>query len=1496
MNIGQIIHFHDALFFDGAVQLGWLQGRTTQAQHAAEAFVFHGPRYHGAAQADKEGIEGGYRLKDTASFVHDLLCSMHRSSQGQEENPYWLVVAGYGAGKSHLALTCASLLADPKSKTSQTILDQITKADAAIGEAVAQQIAHRTKPALVLPLDGMAGFHLGNALSRAVFAQLKIHGVDAQAIRDLSPRFQTAHQFVERNFAVRATQFERALPGLSAPVIQARLGQNDEEVYSGVDAVYTEANGHPIPIIGQESAQELINTLCTEYCGPQGPFSNVVIFFDELGRYLEYAAEKPQLAGDAALQQIFQGVQDNSAKVRFVGFIQYELKAYLKRFSGVDLRQLQRYITRFDAADKWYLSSNLETIFAHLIGKKDPAALSALWAKTGAEHRNKQAWQRLSSTLPGFERFPVWRDYAQFERVIAQGCWPLHPLAVWFLTRQRDLVQSRSALTFIKDLIERVSPQQAETDGQLRQVSAADLVIEKMLPEMLAAERDSGGAIAETLHTLLEKFSANLSDPQKRVLAGVAVLEKMRIGKQAKSMADALLCDASGLQSETLPPVLLALSSELGALEWNDDLGHYELLSDGATRGQFQQLLRQKQTEIAASGIRDLFITRAAVDCELGPIQCDFAQSANITTPEWFFQEQFSHINTVQKHIENAFQEWEQASLPKEAKGKVIYLYLHQDDDLEEASHCVRTSLDNALFKRGLAQAPIWVIGLHDYKGSLADHIYRLYFLTEKMSMSDKERFRRFISDEQDKSRSSLKLMTQEALKKQVFWIAGFDASPHGRFQKIAQQIFEKIYPKTVPFPFDGFGSAAGAGPADAAYLTRNLISKHVNGEWLQTQQIRIKNRIAALLVESWKTLRRSGGDLSEPLEPRVKAVIGLLEDLHKTNQKHRFLDSYQLLIAPPYGLNASSASVILGLFLGLDNPPRRIETEGQLVSAGAWIEELFPKQGKHYPDENTLKRSTLRFLEADSASRWKKFLHNWDSEENYEKKINIAIEAQELRRADPLPENFEEKYQRLFNSFEEHKKIISDFNSKIKKLNGKIEFAHKKENVELSIEVAGQTLSLLSEIEANSRSWSESHYRECEAIFKFAREVIQKNINAWIPRQSCESAQMVPDFRRKTDSQKKTLKALGFVNEAEALSQQALRCIQTTEARQELSMTLAECKDYPRQPDPQGSTPVRDLTDNIKKGDDLINSLQKAKHILSKEEIAAHTKEIQKRQEKLNAARKKQKETLANLYNLQLRTESALQEAQTHAKQLQPVFAGTCDESEVNDILKQLDRILSDIAALESGNFSVERLEELLSDQVQSQLIALKNYLDNDNIEPAWDMEKIYISIVQERIGLAKQHSEEWIKPRLKRKTQINTLDKKECLILERELKEAPSFLSNADQKTADDLLALIKNRLSDLNERDRQAQLSDWKITFPTVENIKKLDAHATKTLLRQVENPPCELQKEEVSDILPIKMALMAHLDRLNLDELLSRIDSLDEAHKREIHAHLSRLLCL
>ena len=446
-----------------------------------------------------------------------LLRVRDQARGGGDINPFWLAIAGYGSGKSHLSVTLTELLSDPAGPTAETVIRQLEHADAGIAAEAQGLLAAQERPILVLPVDGSAGsFHLGSVLSRTVFAQLARAGVDADHVRALSPRFETASEFVERNFALRASSFGQQLPGRGAEAICAALAEQDEEAFDAVNAVYLEANGHPIPIGGQESAQALLETLATQYCGEAGPFSHVLVLFDGLGLYLEHAAEHPERAGARALQEIFQGVQDNRSRIHFLGFIQYELKAYLQRFGGSDLRHLQRYLTRFDGAEKAYLSTNLETLFAHLI-HKDEDALNRLWAQAGAERATATTWQRLSLALPGLAEVSPWREQAAFAQVIARGCWPLHPMAVWLLTRQSDLIQQRSALAFVKQATTALADAEAIRDGRLCQVSAAELLHDYILEQFAAGDRAPGEAV-ETLVHLLDKHGARLGRPIRLVI------------------------------------------------------------------------------------------------------------------------------------------------------------------------------------------------------------------------------------------------------------------------------------------------------------------------------------------------------------------------------------------------------------------------------------------------------------------------------------------------------------------------------------------------------------------------------------------------------------------------------------------------------------------------------------------------------------------------------------------------------------------------------------------------------------------------------------------------------------------------------------------------------------------------------------------------------------------------------------------------------------------
>lgn len=155
----------------------------------------------------------------------------------------------------------------------------------------------------------------------------------------------------------------------------------------------------------------------------------------------------------------------------------------------------------------------------------------------------------------------------------------------------------------------------------------------------------------------------------------------------------------------------------------------------------------------------------------------------------------------------------------------------------------------------------------------------------------------------------------------------------------------------------------------------------------------------------------------------------------------------------------------------------------------------------------------------------------------------------------------------------------------------------------------------------AESGHWPDRYLQECDGLLAVVRGQIISEVADWIPRQICHTAAQVADFRWRTEKDAEGLEKLGFLKEAQALTHQAQQSIHKVEKLQQFSLTLAQCNDYPRQPEPTDSTPVRTLRDEIARGNELIKGVQRATAVLSQAEMAAHVNAIKQRQEKLQAA-----------------------------------------------------------------------------------------------------------------------------------------------------------------------------------------------------------------------------------------------------------------------------------
>ena len=324
--------------------------------------------YHGVSDEDLD--DSTYRLVDTASFTQDIL---ERLSGATADEPFALAIGLWHWVVSR-SLWHGSQL--PHSDTSRQILRNLTMADCGIGETVDRMLASTREPFLVVAINGMQDFDLSSEITRQILLALQKHGVDTERLESLRPRFQSAAKFTLSFFEPLRAEFEaRFGPGCTVDSIAERLRCQDEDAFRDVSAIFEAKMGAPIHAVGQESLHDFIRVTKDVYCGPGRPFRGLVILFDEFGRYLEFAVQKPHVAGSGALQQLFECVQANAEGVFLLCFIQYELRAYISRVAPELREDLNRYVTRYDAVRKVRLSINLETLIANLFERAEPAAV-----------------------------------------------------------------------------------------------------------------------------------------------------------------------------------------------------------------------------------------------------------------------------------------------------------------------------------------------------------------------------------------------------------------------------------------------------------------------------------------------------------------------------------------------------------------------------------------------------------------------------------------------------------------------------------------------------------------------------------------------------------------------------------------------------------------------------------------------------------------------------------------------------------------------------------------------------------------------------------------------------------------------------------------------------------------------------------------------------------------------------------------------------------------
>lgn len=836
MNLSDIITFRKDLLFDGAVQISWFDSNKELADKAAMHYVFHGPEYHGFSQ--DEFIGSDHNIVDTATFTLDTLKRLSGLSSG---DPFTLAVAGYGTGKSHLGVTLASLLSYPQSNMAQKIMDNLKLADKSIGAEATRIMADLDKPFLVVAINGMKDFYLCGEIIRQIMAALNRAGLDTSMLANLRPRFNTAANFTKSFSGVLQEEFAEHFSNSfdEADIINS-LSNQDEDVFKKVNMIYERRIGESIPSTGQEALQEFITKTKKYYCGSDKPFAGIIILFDEFGRYLEFSVQKPYIAGSGALQQLFEAVQENAESVFLLGFIQYELKAYISRIAPELREDLNRYVSRYEIARKIRLSSNLETLIANLLEKKNIEELGNQIAAIKDEPGQIQA--SMTKWFPEMNNHAIWADQEQFKNVVVKGCWPLHPLSTWVLYKLSAVgksLQERSALFFLEE----VTSKYKDVDCPPGMVIVpVELCSDGLIDEFLSTERyGQQGATAHAYQSAIHKYQHELSKEQLVLLKAVLLSSKIGFKVESKEECIQVISKFSGISPSKTEKGINYLESELAVLEWNETLHRYEISGDSVPKKAFVALLDREAGRIDAESRARIFSQNYMKWSGVDVFKTDFGAKNKISTDEWHYKVSFSCISLLGDQVDYSLSNWIEARGVEEAKGQLIYCYVGPESTEEEARRFAVQTLNESMGKISTdidmeIGAPLAVLLLHDADGSFGKKVARRWVIAEQLDKEDQIKYQNFILDLKNSLEQEMTTLFSKMVLRNNIILATNKKVKDAVLIDMLTDLFDVIYDQRIPFPFDGFHTPRGHAAKDCQQFTSQLLLGRLDKEWIAAQ------------------------------------------------------------------------------------------------------------------------------------------------------------------------------------------------------------------------------------------------------------------------------------------------------------------------------------------------------------------------------------------------------------------------------------------------------------------------------------------------------------------------------------------------------------------------------------------------------------------------------------------------------------------------------------
>lgn len=953
MQIKDVVEFDKNRYFDGAIQANWFYD-VDKVIAITDSYVFHGPKYHGVSGSDNSNTR--YKLYDTASYALDLL----RRANDKDSNKFCLTIAGYGTGKSHLSVTLASLMSGHDNTLRNIAIQRIAAAD----KNIANEISLYKSKNLVLVFNGMNNFNLDYEMLSVAKIALKQHGISDEVFNRITKQYEQARFFVETTYDSFKDRYQFYLEnrnidyGSNKEYIINNL-DSDIKIFEVVNEVYKEINGSYIQWERGISAGDILNLLEQVFCRDEKIFSRIIILFDEFGRYIEYTAANPQIASDSALQQMFEAIQNADGNILFDGFIQSDLNAYLSRIDKSS--NIVRYVGRYEISDKYYISSNFETILANLITKKDEQKFKEIVEynidDVYSSYHNKIHTNLIRWTKGALSK-SVWNDKSIYNAVIAKGCYPIHPFAVWFLSTTSDWMQQRSTIAFAEDMFSSISYKEISTKW-IEYIYAVDIIDSALFAEMLNSEEKGlvQSQYCMLFRDIMLKNGDKMSDAEKTVLKAILIVDLCKFSLADRNDCIDAIRYCTSLSNIEIEKAVNGLENNFGIISFDSNINRFDLMAEANGMNEFKrEYIRKKlmvggYNGIVSCGIELLQDMNLSINEETS-----FAIEHKINSSEWCFEKRLicaSDFNTDYcKSLNYYFNNAMDGETPR---GIIIYLYCDKmaDRDIE--------IVHKLYVQYNFSELPLILYLLIDKEEKLLD-VLRSREALRRFSQLEKDRFSRFIAMyNKEFTKRMSNLFKEMCDERKLIGKSGIEVSDV-RLRSMCLKLFESVYSKTIPFMFDGFEKKISPQAKKNFLELCNCMynGSMINAQMYQSFTPQLKNRIQAVLSTtttqtSWQVFD-SRCKFCEPHNTAVKRIYNDVREQIMADSSVGIGQIFNKYLYAPYGMNKYCLTLFIIYFICYNSGKIQILQGDIVVRKDDFIQQVIQNDKKMFESLMRLK------------------------------------------------------------------------------------------------------------------------------------------------------------------------------------------------------------------------------------------------------------------------------------------------------------------------------------------------------------------------------------------------------------------------------------------------------------------------------------------------------------------------------------------------------------